>query len=101
MPPETLIATAAGPVRAQFLRDGVLRITHGIPGAADMPLDRPWLREVLLPQADDETGPPNLTLAAQAGNVVVRGPEGQVVVAEARPARVNQPWRKPSLVVDI
>ncbi|MEP7359383.1 MAG: TIM-barrel domain-containing protein, partial [Anaerolineales bacterium] len=100
MPAETVITTPTGRVRAQFLCPGVARITHGLPQADDFPADRPWLKEVLLPQPAPEAGP-DLRVTAADGRVVVTLDGGQVIVAETRPARVGQSWRRSSVVLDI
>jgi alpha-glucosidase len=100
MPTETFIDTPAGRVRAQFLCIGVVRITHGVPGAAAFPPDRPWLGEILLPQPPG-TAQPDLHVEVREGNLVVADGDGRVVVAEAEVPRLNQSWRRPSVVVDI
>ncbi len=97
MAPDTIIDTPGGRVRAQFLREGVVRISHG---TMAFPADRPWLAEVLLPQPPSDADP-GLQVTVRDGNVAVADNTGRVIVAEAGPVRVNQPWRRPSVVVDI
>ena len=98
---ETLIDTPAARVRVRRLAPNAVRVTHAPPGTADFPADRPWLNEVLLPQPEVAVEQARLRVEVVNGCVRVNTLDGAPVMAEARPARLNQRRVRPSLTVDI
>lgn len=100
MPADQIFETPTGRTRARFLREGVVRITHAEAGAAAFPPDRPWLNEVLLPQPELE-GDSGLRVDVRNGLIGVTTSAGGEVLAEARPARLNQRLRRRSVTLDI
>jgi alpha-glucosidase (family GH31 glycosyl hydrolase) len=90
----------SGRAWAQFLSEGVVRISHSADGAAAFAPDRPWLAEVLLPQPPAETEP-SLQVIVRDGNVAVCDRSGRVIVSEAQAPQTDLQWRRPSVVVDI
>lgn len=98
---EQFLDTPATRVRVQRLTRRAVRVTHAPAGTPDFPPDRPWLRDVLLSVPAAEAAPGDLSVRVVDGRVSVLNAEGDVVVAEARPARLNVPWRRSRVIVDI
>ena len=84
---ETFFDTAASRVRARALTPNALRLTHAPLGSEVFPPDRPWLSQVLLPQPPVQLA--ELVASVVAGCVTVSTLDGQMVMAEARPAQLN------------
>jgi len=84
---EKFLDTGAGLVCARWLTENALRITHVPPGSAGFPPERPWLGHVLLPQPEMTPEEADLQVAVTNGLVHVHTLTGEIILAEASPAR--------------
>ncbi len=85
--------------RFQTLSSRAVRITHA-PLNEDFPPDRPWLRDVLLPQPPSAESP-RLTADLRDGLVRVTAAGGALILAETRPPRLGRTHRRLSLFLDL
>lgn len=98
---EAFFDTPTTRVRVRCLAPNAVRVTHAPLGTASFPADRPWLSQVLLPQPAVPLAQAQLMVGVVNGCVRVSTPAGALVLAEARPARLNQRRVTPSLSVDL
>jgi len=87
---DTYFSSDSARTRVRFLAGNAVRVTHARPGNEDEPFppDRPWLEHVLLPTRKFAPEQARLSVAAHEGCVEVRTREGELVLAEARPAQM-------------
>jgi alpha-glucosidase len=88
-------------VRVQYLAANAVRVTHTAADARTFPEDRPWLRQVLLPGPEISPDECRLVVDLAGGLVRVSDRAGQIVLAEARPPRLNRSGRRPTVRLDI
>jgi alpha-D-xyloside xylohydrolase len=88
-------------ILVSYLRPRTVRITQLPPPGQGEVGDRPWLPDVLLPGPALDPAQAEVRAEATPRGMRVKNRAGELVVAEARPARLNVPWRSPSVVVDI
>lgn len=94
------LLTGTTRVRALFLAENAVRITHG-PADGPFPEERPWLAHVLLPGKTLSPADCRLAVAVAEGRVRVSDRAGQVVLSEARPAELDVGRRQRAVQVDL